>query len=85
MEKVVHVAEVYQRCWLEDSGQWLENVNRNHLILERLDQLQLILLRLSGFGLAEQHLDSETRNQSSTNNLNLTPDLIYSGVANFSF
>ena len=29
--RLVHVAEVNQRRWLERSGLWLENVDRNHL------------------------------------------------------
>ena len=33
MEKVIDVAEVNQWRWLEESGQWLENVDRTHLIL----------------------------------------------------
>ena len=32
-EKNVDVAEVYQRRCLEESGQWLENVARTHLVL----------------------------------------------------
>ena len=31
--KIVGIAEVNQRRCLEESGQWLENVDRNHLIL----------------------------------------------------
>ena len=32
-EKIVNVAEVNQRPCLEESGQWLENVNQTHLVL----------------------------------------------------
>ena len=32
-ENIVDVAEVNQRCCLEESGQWLENVECTHLIL----------------------------------------------------
>ena len=31
--KFIAVAEVNQRRWLEESGQWLENVDRTHLVL----------------------------------------------------
>ena len=31
--KIINFAEVNQWCWLEDSGQWLENVDRTHLVL----------------------------------------------------
>ena len=30
---MINVAEVNQQRWLEVSGQWLENVDRTHLIL----------------------------------------------------
>ena len=30
---MVDVAEVIQQCWLEESEQWLENVDRTHLVL----------------------------------------------------
>ena len=30
---IIDVAEVNQRRWLEESGQWLENVDRTHLVL----------------------------------------------------
>ena len=30
-ERIVNVAEVNQQRCLEESGQWLENVNRTHL------------------------------------------------------
>ena len=29
--KIVDVAEVNQQHWLEESGEWLENVDRTHL------------------------------------------------------
>ena len=32
-EKIVDVAEVYQLCCLEESGQWLQNVDQSHLVL----------------------------------------------------
>ena len=32
-EKIVDVAEVNQRRWLEESGLWLENVDQTHLVL----------------------------------------------------
>ena len=32
-EKIIGVAEVNQWCWLEESGQWLQNVDRTHLLL----------------------------------------------------
>ena len=32
-EKIVDVAEVNQRRWLEESGQWLENVDQTHIVL----------------------------------------------------
>ena len=31
--KIINVAEVNQLRWLEESGQWLENVDRTHLFL----------------------------------------------------
>ena len=31
-EKMVDVAEVNQRHCLKESGQWLENLNRTHLV-----------------------------------------------------
>ena len=31
-EKSVYVAEVYQQPCLEESGQWVENVDRTHLV-----------------------------------------------------
>ena len=31
--KIINVAEVNQRRWLEESGLWLENVDRKHLVL----------------------------------------------------
>ena len=33
VEKIVDVAEVNQWCCLEESEQWLENVDRAHLVL----------------------------------------------------
>ena len=32
-EKIVNVAEDYRRRCLEESGQWLENVDQTHLVL----------------------------------------------------
>ena len=32
-EKIVNVAEVNERRWLEESGRWLENVDRTHVVL----------------------------------------------------
>ena len=32
-EKIIDVAEVNQRRRLEESGQWLESVDRTHLVL----------------------------------------------------
>ena len=29
------IIDVYQWHWLEESGQWLENVDRTHLVLSR--------------------------------------------------
>ena len=29
---MINSAEVKQRRWLEESGQWLENVDRSHLV-----------------------------------------------------
>ena len=31
--KFIDVAEVNQWRWLQESGQWLENVDRTHLVL----------------------------------------------------
>ena len=31
--KIIDVAEVNQLFWLEESGQWLENVDRSNLLL----------------------------------------------------
>ena len=31
--KIIDIAEVNQWRWLEESGQWLENVDRTHLVL----------------------------------------------------
>ena len=31
---MINVAEVNQRRWLEESGQWLENVDQTHLVLD---------------------------------------------------
>ena len=33
MGKIINLAEVNQQCWLEESGQWLENVDQTHLVL----------------------------------------------------
>ena len=33
VEKINDVAQVNQRRWLEESGQWLENFDRTHLVL----------------------------------------------------
>ena len=33
-KKIVNVAEVNQLRWLEESGQWIENVNQTHLVLD---------------------------------------------------
>ena len=32
-EKIVDVAEIYQRCCLEERGQWFENADQIHLVL----------------------------------------------------
>ena len=32
-EKIIDVAEVYQRRCFEESGKWLENVDQDHLVL----------------------------------------------------
>ena len=32
-EKIIDVAKVNQRRWLEESGQWLENIDPTHLVL----------------------------------------------------
>ena len=41
------VAEVNQWCWLKKSGQWLENVDRTHLVQGRvkpvLQKIELFL------------------------------------------
>ena len=31
--KIINITEVNQWRWLEESGQWLENVDRTHLVL----------------------------------------------------
>ena len=31
--KIINVSEVNQWRWLEESGQWLENVDQTHLVL----------------------------------------------------
>ena len=31
--KIADIAEVNQRCYLEESGQWLENADQTHLVL----------------------------------------------------
>ena len=31
--KIIDVAEVNQQHWIEERGQWLENVDRTHLVL----------------------------------------------------
>ena len=33
VEKIVEVAEVNRQCCLEESGTWLENIDRTHLVL----------------------------------------------------
>ena len=33
MDIFLNVAEVNQLCWLEESGQWLENVDQTYLVL----------------------------------------------------
>ena len=33
--KIIDAAEVNQQRWLEESGRWLENVDRTHLVLPR--------------------------------------------------
>ena len=32
-EKIINVAEVNSQHWLEESGQWLDNVDQTHLVL----------------------------------------------------
>ena len=32
-KKIINAAKVFQRPWLEESGQWLENVDQTHLVL----------------------------------------------------
>ena len=32
-EKMVDVVEVNEQCWLEESEQWLENVDQTHRVL----------------------------------------------------
>ena len=32
-EKIINVAEVNSQHWLEESGQWLDFVDRTHLVL----------------------------------------------------
>ena len=32
-ETIIDVAEVNQQRWLEESGQWLENLDQTHLVL----------------------------------------------------
>ena len=39
-EKIVEVAEVNQQRWLEESGQWLENVDRTRLVLASGEPVQ---------------------------------------------
>ena len=34
-DKITHAAEVNQRRWLEESGEWLENVDKTTLVLAR--------------------------------------------------
>ena len=34
-EKIIDVAKINQLCWLEGSGQWLDNVDRIHLVQAR--------------------------------------------------
>ena len=36
--KIIDVAEVNQRGWLEESGQWLENVDQTHQVELRASQ-----------------------------------------------
>ena len=38
--KIIDVAEVNQWRWLEESGQWLENVDQNQLVLARGKSVQ---------------------------------------------
>ena len=33
LKSYLDVSEIYQRCWLEESGQWLDNVNQTHRVL----------------------------------------------------
>ena len=48
-EKMVEGAAVHQRRCLEESGQWLENVNRTHLVLASSKLLLKKLLWLRFF------------------------------------
>ena len=45
MKKYVHVAEVNQQRCLEESGQWLENVDQTHL---ELAYVKLVLQKSLG-------------------------------------
>ena len=50
-EKIIDVDEVNQHRWLKESGLWLENVDRNHLVLASgkplLQKSICLLLRFS--------------------------------------
>ena len=53
--KIINVAEVNQRAWLKESGQWLESVDRSHLVLAS-GKLQLQKSPESPFFLPPGHL-----------------------------
>ena len=46
-EIIIDIAEVNQQRWLEESGQWLENVDQTHLVQARgkpVQQKRIIIL-----------------------------------------
>ena len=51
-EKSINLAEVNQWCWLEESGQWLENLDLTHLVLASgkpvLQKTEQTLTRIEG-------------------------------------
>ena len=48
-EKIINIAEVNQWRWLEESVQWLENVDQTHLVLASgKPELQKIVIVLHG-------------------------------------
>ena len=54
VEKIINNAEIYQWRWLKESGLWLENEDRTHLVLASARQ---VLHKSYGFTATLEGLD----------------------------